>query len=131
MTTNSDKLNAIVGSFPDLPDCSGPCLCGAPDCIKCFPSNFTHGRYIFRECEECGNDYIPEDEDDKVCEECAPAVKREHERAVESTQEYDKRWWNTWSAMGHNPGEDCEEHSHRITRIVWEAARKHYQEDAE
>jgi len=53
---------------------SGPCLCGAPDCIKCFPSNFINGTYIFRECESCGNNYIPEDEDDTVCEECAHIV---------------------------------------------------------
>ncbi len=24
----------------------GPCLCGAPDCHRCFPENFKNGQYI-------------------------------------------------------------------------------------
>ena len=49
----------------------GPCLCGAPDCIKCFPSNFENGRYKYCDCRKCGSEFHPDEEGDTLCPDCA------------------------------------------------------------
>jgi hypothetical protein len=50
---------------------SEPCLCGAPDCYRCFPGNFDGYRYKYRECDKCGEEYAPGEDESLVCEDCA------------------------------------------------------------
>lgn len=46
---------------------SGPCLCGAEDCPRCYP-----GCDRVRECEGCGEEFRLFDLDwDYLCEKCA------------------------------------------------------------
>lgn len=44
------------------------CMCGADDCIKCFPEHFKHGEYMYRECRVCGYEYDRLNHDE--CPEC-------------------------------------------------------------
>ena len=44
-----------------------PCLCGAPDCRRCFPQNFRRtrmGRYVYIDPDAEPDDYEPDDEPD-------------------------------------------------------------------
>jgi len=45
---------------------TGPCMCGAADCIRCHPENFRSGRYEnpAEWCDEC------QEFADQVCDTC-------------------------------------------------------------
>lgn len=49
-----------------------PCGCGATDCPECYPMNFYRGRYIYRSCDDCGEEFEPEDQEDESrrCPDC-------------------------------------------------------------
>jgi hypothetical protein len=57
---------------------SEPCMCGAPDCRRCFPENFDRrGRYIYAECKTCGGEFVPEDEEDDLCAMCKAKIEEQ------------------------------------------------------
>jgi hypothetical protein len=47
-----------------------PHMCGADDCIKCFPENFRNGYYIFQACKECQSECHIDELEDGICNDC-------------------------------------------------------------
>mgnify|MGYP001559253909 CR=1 FL=1 len=65
-----------------------PCLCGAPDCRRCFPGNFRNGRYRFVECKKCGEEFDPDDSaGDQICWDC---VSKQYEEDDEDDTDQDE-----------------------------------------
>ncbi len=62
---------------------TGPCMCGAEDCRRCYPEHFDRrGRYIYAECAKCGQEFVPEDEDyldEPTCPGCKAKEEQEEE----------------------------------------------------
>ena len=50
------------------------CMCGATDCIRCYPGNFERGVcMVDLTCDECGCDWAAADMDEYetgLCDEC-------------------------------------------------------------
>ena len=50
------------------------CMCGAIDCIRCFPENFERGVcMVDLTCDECGCEWAADTLDDRetgLCDEC-------------------------------------------------------------
>lgn len=47
---------------------SNGCDCGATDCPRCFPCSYDCSDTVA--CVLCGEEFVQDDEDDKVCLEC-------------------------------------------------------------
>lgn len=77
--TGADVLEGIT--------MSGPCMCGATDCPRCYP-----GCDRVVECEWCREEFRLLDLDnDGLCEECAAAHDRDQEEADRLDSEEQER----------------------------------------